>query len=1572
MIRYLKTEEKVIASGGKSNATYKKYAQSLKTAGAAMDFATIQAELLNVALNTGILLIASSAIEGAVNLFDSLITTTEEYNEKVEEARTAYNDTKSELQGVNDELAVQNKAIDDLLAKGKLSYTDENQLKDLKVTTQELLLQKDLLERQEAREKKDLAVSAADSVNSQYNLEKESEESINKYQEKLENNIDVSGHRGDLGNYVADADNISRIIAGYKEILKLKEQDKKKGNLESYNSLDIMANETEDSIESTLKELVTKKADMQDYYNSILEDISSGKDLNSNQKEIKSSYEEVSNAIKLIYTQLYPDKWNEMQISNLLSSDDIGITKKQLIDLAKQQNFAVDDIKGNYKNLDDAITNSDLLTDGISKTEEFVKIIKELASSEEAASDSANVFSEENSKAIDDYQTNIKTIQQALDSLSSGELDSSSIVDLMQQFSTFDWSAYGVDGSQSAQQLTTALKALAKQQYDTITATTGTNEVFEQMYQETIGVATETDSLSDAVNTYKTAVDALPEKLQDIKKMQDNVSTGYSYSDEQIENLKSKYPQLEDAISRTANGWSIEKSAIDDLYGSVINLDSEYQNAQSLMTRFLSSETAKRLEGYGLEIKTLEDLANFQAGDEMKAQEELGIGKQSLATMDPKLFADLQKYQSALNTIDDSKSKLKKIIDDSSSTSTSTSSGSTVTSGDTDSTSKFSEEIDWRERAIEKLTEKVDNLNNTLENTTSASKQKEKYQELIKTQTQLQTAYANTASSYHDSYTSYLSKLGSKSNYYKELIENGSTFKISDFSNVTTYNTVQNAKDMYDAWKKNAQAAKEAGYALKDYRNSLLNVDWEHAANSEETLTNSISSLQTKLDNTNSFSERAKILSKILEYQEKIIKNYEDAISDTKNNVDSYFSQLKKNLSKSELKDTNGGTLESGEKIKTTGLKGNDLKLAKDYNLYVAKYKKEIKELDNIRNEINSDIVDTKNLQFEDGLAKYENKIDSLENDKQDTQNKIDETEASGKKVSTQNYQKQIDINNQEIDTYKTLITLIKAKMTLSSKYSNEWTSLNDTLQSYQDTVSDLTQENYVLADSQKEVSSNIVDVKDAFDNLFNELDYYSNLIQDEDTYLTDGDGDFLGISDDGLTKLALLKTGLESAKASAANIKEQIGKLDKTNENYKDNLSDLTSQLYSALETEESYKNSIEETIDVIKDAEISSLEDKVDAYKDLINTQKDALTAEQELHDYENSISDANDEISSIESRISELQPAANSGDREALAEIADLEDDLAEKKEELDDLQYDHQMELAEDALDKSAELYEESINSQINDIENYYNKQKSLIDETANYTTAEMTAVLDNLYATAEKYGIKISNNLVNSISNSLAGNNVDLSNTTTDDGSLVSQDNSSLNTSEITNLLHNGKSSTGDSALNKYIKSKYNSYLTFSQMVELAQLLGLKEIDDVSDVQGNSKNRTKILNALKSAKFSTGGTVDASESMFSELAQLTGEDGIAFVKHNEEILTPEKAQLVNSLLNHIQPLYNLSDMLSNANASNISSINSNSSPIIQFNLNGGTISKDTISDFNKWKSEIVSEVGKVINNKIRVK
>lgn len=167
-----------------------------------------------------------------------------------------------------------------------------------------------------------------------------------------------------------------------------------------------------------------------------------------------------------------------------------------------------------------------------------------------------------------------------------------------------------------------------------------------------------------AIDQLETALSSLPPILAEVEDIQSKLNDGYSFSYEEIEELKEKYPQLESAIYRTAQGWSIEKDAVDQLYTSTSSLSAEFANAQSVMTTALNNGVAVRLEQLGIELEGISSVADAyrQLGNAtMEQQTDLGIPHQALTEDETKsvLGEDVYNVTIAAGRIAELQKKLK-------------------------------------------------------------------------------------------------------------------------------------------------------------------------------------------------------------------------------------------------------------------------------------------------------------------------------------------------------------------------------------------------------------------------------------------------------------------------------------------------------------------------------------------------------------------------------------------------------------------------------------------------------------------------------------------------------------------------------------------------------------------------------------------------------------------------------------------------------------------------------------------------------------------------------------------------
>lgn len=133
---------------------------------------------VSIAGNMILFAVISKGIEFIVTGVDNWIHKVEKANETMQDAVSEYESAKSSLESLTSELSEQDRKLDDLLAKEKLTYAEQGQLEELQAITQELLLQQDIEEKRANNASKEAADSAVDAFNKQYGKYDTSEEQL--------------------------------------------------------------------------------------------------------------------------------------------------------------------------------------------------------------------------------------------------------------------------------------------------------------------------------------------------------------------------------------------------------------------------------------------------------------------------------------------------------------------------------------------------------------------------------------------------------------------------------------------------------------------------------------------------------------------------------------------------------------------------------------------------------------------------------------------------------------------------------------------------------------------------------------------------------------------------------------------------------------------------------------------------------------------------------------------------------------------------------------------------------------------------------------------------------------------------------------------------------------------------------------------------------------------------------------------------------------------------------------------------------------------------------------------------
>ena len=345
----------------------------------------------------GWLTLIVAGVFAAVKAYDALTISVEEQKEKMEDSVSAYNDAKTELENITTELTNQEQAMDDLLKKDKLTYAEKGQLKELEKITEQLRIQKDLAEKDEEKEKKESAYEAAKTYEKQFGKYDFSEAAIEEYQ-----NVADASMNNDI--LVQDTNNIPALIAAYKQYEKLLSQAYVNKDADNIDWFKTSLEEGKETIFSTTKDLQEQQSAMSDYY-ATLENLPYDS-LTADQKKVVDSYTAISNAIELVYKELDPNTWNEMQVNSVFSSDGVEKTKDELVEMAKEGTLDESTIQS-YKNLNAALEKTNMfLSDGQSAASAFCDQMYALAGADNQNAQDAQKLADTYKKTLNRFPTN--------------------------------------------------------------------------------------------------------------------------------------------------------------------------------------------------------------------------------------------------------------------------------------------------------------------------------------------------------------------------------------------------------------------------------------------------------------------------------------------------------------------------------------------------------------------------------------------------------------------------------------------------------------------------------------------------------------------------------------------------------------------------------------------------------------------------------------------------------------------------------------------------------------------------------------------------------------------------------------------------------------------------------------------------------------------------------------------------------------------------------------------------------------------------------------------------------------
>ena len=274
------------------------------------------------------------AAVGAWNLYQSTVKSA---NEKMAESFSSYEQAQSEVENVNNELLTTQSRIDELNAKQSLTFVEQSELDKLQEANEKLQLQLDLREKEEQKAARQAAQDTLSAYEKNYGKFDISESKTKEY-------IDNADSTGNNAILLSDENNISAMIAGIRQMQKLRQ--------EAFNANDGYEVERYDEIINNATDSVWEQVTALEDYKSKLEAVKeAGGSLNT---EEQNALSEIESTIEYVYKQLDPEKWNQMQFDNIFNQSRFSDAKESLKQIASESDnigISAEEVKNKFPEL---------------------------------------------------------------------------------------------------------------------------------------------------------------------------------------------------------------------------------------------------------------------------------------------------------------------------------------------------------------------------------------------------------------------------------------------------------------------------------------------------------------------------------------------------------------------------------------------------------------------------------------------------------------------------------------------------------------------------------------------------------------------------------------------------------------------------------------------------------------------------------------------------------------------------------------------------------------------------------------------------------------------------------------------------------------------------------------------------------------------------------------------------------------------------------------------------------------------------------------------------------------------
>ena len=387
--------------------------------------------------------------------------------------------------------------------------------------------------------------------------------------------------------------------------------------------------------------------------------------------------------------------------------------------------------------------------------------------------------------------------------------------------------------------------------------------------------------------------------------------------------------------------------------------------------------------------------------------------------------------------------------------------------------------------------------------------------------------------------------------------------------------------------------------------------------------------------------------------------------------------------------------------------------------------------------ELNIELKGLAKSRFDNVASEFEKKISYFKDYSDQLQKEMDIITTKGWFSSTSINESMKKVEQDNLDRLKqernALLNALNSAVGSGKieKYSEDWYDMQSSIDSVTSSILDAEKALIEYDNAIRQIKWDAFDrTRDDVENLINETEFLVELLKDKG--ITDDNGNTTA---EGKAAQALLVQKYQLYLNQAQKYKDEILKIDEelANNPYDKELLDRKQDLID--KQQEAIKSSISEK-DAIKDLVNDGYNDLLNALQKVIDKQKESLSAEKSLHDYQRTVAEQTATIAQLQKRLLALQ---GDNSESGQSQKQSISSELKDAQDQLEETEYEQYIEDQTKMLDDLASQAEEWINTRLDNLD-------GLIQQIIDDSNTHSGEIKDTITNTANEFGINLSDGM----------------------------------------------------------------------------------------------------------------------------------------------------------------------------------------------------------------------------------